>query len=147
MWERCSTSIQDVGGLSIVCRKTHKRFGRREGTPCLQRMSATQAKQLGNLWDWSEKKQCQISPASNETGEEGTQTTTFWGSKWRRVGWLYSRELSVIQMTEQDYSSLKQRSIPWLWFSSRDALWWGIDVPLSWFYCRLFCLTLNKKKM
>lgn len=147
MWERCSTSIQDIGGVSKVQRKAHKRFGGSVGTQRL--WGHLQPKR--SSWDSSlglrEKQWCQASP-DHEIREGETQITTFWGSKWKCAGWLYSREMSVIhQMFDQDYSTLKQNSIPWLWVSSRDALWWGIDVPLSWFYCLLFCLTLNKKEM
>lgn len=148
MWERCCTNIQAVGGVSWVQRKIHKRFGGRVGTQSL--WGHLQAK-LGS-WECPlglrEKQQCCVSPDHEVRGER-TPTTTFWRSKWRCVGWLCSKEVNICDTANdwgQDYS-LWNRALSWLWVSSRQALWWGIDAPLSWFYCQLFCLTLNKKVM
>lgn len=83
-----------------------------------------------------------------KNGRKEPKLQHLWGSKWECAGSLYSKERSVKhQMFDQDYSSLKQSSIPWHQVSSRDALWWTIDIPLSWFYCLLFCLALNKRNI
>lgn len=106
---------------------------------CL-RTSASQSQHLGLL--------CRAGRETIMAEGKGTQATNFQGSKCKGRGHLYSKDTSVVhQMSDQAYSTLNQTSIPWLWVSPRDALWWGRDVPLPWFYCLLFCLTLNKKEM